>query len=66
MSRKYAIILEQYQIDMIFTNIVRSSLDRPLSFLDMPNITGTGSVEVLPAVSTSFLDWGPQYIFRRI
>jgi len=62
MSKKYANILEQYQIDMIFTNIIRSSLDRPLSFLDMPNITGTGSIVTMPSVSTSFLGMGSMYV----
>jgi hypothetical protein len=62
MSKKYANILEQYQIDMIFTNIIRSSLDRPLSFLDMPNITGTGSIVTIPSVSTSFLGMGSMYV----
>lgn len=54
MSKKYANILEQYQIDMIFTNIIRASQDRPLSFLDMPNITGTGSITTIPALTTNF------------
>ncbi len=55
MSKKYANILEQYQIDMIFTNIIRASQDHPLSFLDMPNITGTGSITTIPALSTNFM-----------
>jgi len=59
MSKKYANVLEQYQIDMIFTNIIRASLNRPLSFLDMPNITGTGSVLTIPTVSTTFGGTGP-------
>lgn len=62
MSKKYANILEQYQIDMIFTNIIRSSMDRPLSFLDMPNITGTGSITINPSLSTSFLGMGSMYV----
>ena len=59
MSKKYANVLEQYQIDMIFTNIIRASLNRPLSFLDMPNITGTGSVLTIPTISTTFGGTGP-------
>lgn len=62
MSKKYATILEQYQTDMIFANIIRSSLDHPLSFLDMPNITGTGSITTIPAISTNFLGMGSQYV----
>jgi hypothetical protein len=67
MSKKYSNILEQYQIDMIFSNIIRSSLDRPLSFLDMPNITGTGSITTTPSVSTSFIGMSsalhPQHLY---
>jgi hypothetical protein len=62
MSKKYANILEQYQIDMVFTNIIRSSLDHPLSFLDMPNITGTGTITSIPSLSTSFIGMGSQYV----
>ena len=62
MSKKYANILEQYQIDMIFTNIVRSSLDRPLSFLDMPNITGTGSISTTPSLNANFIGMGAMYV----
>jgi len=59
MSKKYANVLEQYQIDMIFTNIIRASLDHPLSFLDMPNITGTGSVLTIPTALATFGGTGP-------
>ena len=62
MSKKYANILEQYQIDMIFTNIIRASQDHPLSFLDMPNITGTGSITTIPALSTNFMGMGSTYV----
>ena len=44
MSKKYAILLEQYQINNLFMNIIRSYEGHPLSFLDMPNIIGSGSV----------------------
>ena len=54
MSAKYANILEQYQINMIFQNIVRSSENRPVSFLDMPSITGSGSISNSPSVSGLF------------
>ena len=54
MSKQYANILEQYQIDMIFANIIRSSLDYPLSFLDMPNITGTGTISNTPTLTAGF------------
>lgn len=44
MSAKYANILEQYQLNSILINIIRASNERPLSFLDIPSITGSGSV----------------------
>jgi hypothetical protein len=54
MSAKYANILEQYQINMIFQNIIRASQNRPVSFLDMPNINGSGSISVSPSVNGIF------------
>lgn len=54
MSAKYANILEQYQINMIFQNILRSSENRPVSFLDMPTINGSGSITVTPSASGLF------------
>lgn len=54
MSAKYANSLEQYQINMIFQNILRASENRPVSFLDMPTINGSGSIGVAPAVSALF------------
>ena len=54
MSAKYANTLEQYQINMIFQNILRSSANRPVSFLDMPTINGSGSIGITPSVSALF------------
>lgn len=54
MSAKYANSLEQYQINMIFQNILRASENRPVSFLDMPTINGSGSIGVTPSVSALF------------
>lgn len=53
MSKKYSEILVQYQIDSIFANIVRSTRDEPLSFLDMPNINGSGNVNQTVNVSAN-------------
>jgi hypothetical protein len=58
MTKKYASVIEQYQIDMIFANIIRSALDRPLSFLDIPNITGTGSVTNTASLFANFAGTG--------
>lgn len=54
MSARYADILEQYQINSLFQNIIRASHSRPLSFLDIPNINGTGSVGLAPSALLSF------------
>jgi len=54
MSAKYANILEQYQINMLFQNILRSAEDRPVSFLDMPTINGSGSITTTPSISSLF------------
>lgn len=54
MSAKYANLLEQYQINSIFQNILRSSENRPVSFLDMPTINGWGSISVNPYASAFF------------
>jgi len=54
MSTKYANLLETYQINMMLTNIMRASFQEPLSFLDMPNINGSGTVTNTPTVSSIF------------
>ena len=54
MSTRYTEVLEQYQINMIFQNIVRAANARPLSFLDIPNINGSGNVSYTPSVSPLF------------
>jgi len=54
MSEKYANILEQYQINMLFVNILRASENRPVSFLDMPSINGSGSITTTPTASALF------------
>jgi hypothetical protein len=54
MSEKYANILEQYQINMLFVNILRASENRPVSFLDMPSINGSGSITTTPNASALF------------
>ena len=53
MSASYASILEQYQLNSILINIVRASNERPLSFLDIPSINGSGNVTTTPSISGS-------------
>jgi hypothetical protein len=45
MSSAYREIVESYSNDNILLNVVRSSKDMPLSFLDIPSVIGTGSVQ---------------------
>jgi hypothetical protein len=44
MSAAYREVVESYSNDNILLNIVRSSKNMPLSFLDIPSVIGTGSV----------------------
>jgi hypothetical protein len=44
MSSAYREILEQYANDNVLLNIVRASKSMPVSFLDMPSVTGSGSI----------------------
>jgi hypothetical protein len=53
MSASYANILEQYQLNSILINIIRASSERPLSFLDIPSINGSGNVTTSPSLNTS-------------
>lgn len=43
MSSGYAQYLAQYQTDSILMNLIRASEEKPLSFLDIPSINGSGS-----------------------
>lgn len=54
MSASYAQTVEQYQINSVLMNIDRAAGQRPLSFLDIPSITGTGSVTNAPTVTAVF------------
>jgi hypothetical protein len=53
MSANYAGILEQYQLNSILINIIRASSERPLSFLDIPSINGSGNVTTSPNLNAS-------------
>ena len=53
MSANYANILEQYQLNGILINIIRASNERPLSFLDIPSINGSGNITTSPSLSGS-------------
>lgn len=44
MSTAYRDIVEQYTNDNLLINVIRSAESMPLSFLDIPSVTGQGSV----------------------
>jgi hypothetical protein len=44
MSQVYQSEIEKYQNNNLLLNIVRASKNMPLSFLDIPNVIGTGSL----------------------
>ena len=44
LSSAYREVIEQYSNENILLNIVRSSRNMPMSFLDIPSVVGTGSV----------------------
>ena len=50
MSATYGEVVEKYQVNNILVNIVRASQQRPLSFLDIPTVIGSGSVSVSAAL----------------
>jgi hypothetical protein len=44
MSRTYQTVIEKYDRNGLFLNVIRSSKQLPLSFLTIPSITGSGSI----------------------
>lgn len=54
LSTSYAEALSSYQVDSILSNVIRATEDRPLNFLDIPSINGSGSVSHSHSASLSF------------
>jgi hypothetical protein len=48
MTQQYAIEAEKYNNNQVLLNLVRASKGMPLSFMDIPNIIGSGSVQTSP------------------
>ena len=44
MSQTYQTVLEKYQNNNLLLNIMRSSKNMPLSFLEIPSVVGTGNI----------------------
>ena len=59
MSTAYREVLEDYSNDNILLNIVRSSESMPVSFLDMPNVIGTGLLQSSALITGTVLSATP-------
>jgi hypothetical protein len=59
MSTAYRDVLEDYANDNILLNIVRSSESMPVSFLDMPNVIGTGSLSTNVVAGATIISAAP-------
>jgi len=62
MSAAYRDVLESYANDNVLLNIVRSSKNMPVSFLDMPSVIGTGSVGVNAGIGGTVLSKAPSSV----
>jgi len=59
MSNSYRETVEQYNNDNILINIVRSSKNLPVSFLDIPSVLGTGNFSANASMSASIYSNNP-------
>lgn len=59
MSTAYREVLEDYGNDNILLNIVRTSESMPVSFLDMPNVIGSGSIAAGGSVGATIISANP-------
>jgi hypothetical protein len=62
MSSAYRDVLETYANDNVLLNIVRSSKQMPVSFLDMPSVIGTGSVGTSASVAGTVISNAPSAV----
>jgi len=62
MSSAYRDVLESYANDNVLLNIVRSSKQMPVSFLDMPSVIGTGSVGVTAGLGSTIYSNAPSAV----
>jgi len=53
-SATYNRTMEQYQINQIFTNIIRASENRPIAFNDIPSVLGNANTTTTIAPGLSF------------
>lgn len=59
LSSAYRSVIEQYSNENILLNIVRSSRNMPMSFLDIPSVVGTGSVVTEASANVNVLSRDP-------
>ena len=59
MSQSYQKSIEKYQNNNFLLNIVRSSKEMPLSFLDIPSVIGTGNITESAGLSGLFYSASP-------
>ena len=59
MSQTYQRVIEKYQNNNLLLNIVRSSKNMPLSFLDIPNVIGTGTISETAGLAGLFYSGSP-------
>ncbi len=62
MSSAYRGVIEQYANDNILLNIVRTSKNMPMSFLDIPSVVGSGNLVGSANLSSSVLSSDPTTI----
>ncbi|MFM7011114.1 MAG: hypothetical protein ACKO0Z_17630 [Betaproteobacteria bacterium] len=59
LSSAYRSVIEQYSNENILLNVVRSSRNMPMSFLDIPSVVGTGSVVTEASANVNVLSRDP-------
>lgn len=59
MSKSYQTVIEKFERNGLFLNVVRSSKNLPLSFMTIPSITGTGSVGETVGISANVVSAVP-------
>ena len=59
MSQSYQKSIEKYQNNNFLLNIVRSSKEMPLSFLDIPSVIGTGNISETAGLAGLFYSASP-------
>lgn len=59
MSKTYQTVIEKYERNGLFLNVVRSSKSLPLNFMTIPSITGSGSVAETAGIAANVVSAVP-------